>query len=297
TIAACSGIGLLNVLMTTVIRHRAAANVGRFLAVNMLCLNLGSTVSSAVSVPIEKATQSVLPALGVWAVLGCLGLLCWLPQLLRPHNPVTHRGDGLAAFRVARHPLSWVLACFMGLQSLAGYITLSWVPTLLQDRGMAAVEAGLFAALLGIVGIISATMGPLLTGRLVGQRVLLVLCFLLQAIGFTGLVLAPLPLALPCTVLIGLGQGALFPLALYFLIVRAPNATTAAGLSGMGQGVGYLLTSAALFGVGELHDALSSWVPVLAAFFLIVVIGIGCGLWGTRDRLVPSVVDPGVTGG
>jgi CP family cyanate transporter-like MFS transporter len=289
TVIAGCGIGLLNVLLTSLIRHRALANVGRLLALNMLCLNLGASVAAALAVPIAQWSGSLGVALGVWALLGLVGVACWVPQLTRPRAEPRRPGEGLGAFRVARQPLAWALALFMGLQSLAYYATLSWAPTLLQSRGMSAVHAGLLIAALGIVGLVTAVSAPLLTGRVGGQRLVVIGGFLLEAVGFSGLVVAPLALAPVCAVLLALGQGGLLPLALYFLIVRAADTPTAAGLSAMGQGVGYLVASAGAFVIGQLHDATGNWLVPLAAFLVVIAAGITCGLMGATERQVPSI--------
>lgn len=289
TIAAGCGIGLLNVLLTSLIRHRGASYVGRFLAINMLCLNLGSSVAAAVAVPIAHGSGSLGLSLGVWALLAAIGLACWLPQVVRPRREARRSGEVTGAFRLLSHPLAWALAGVMGMQSLSYYTTLSWTPTLLQSRGMGAVEAGLLVSGLGVVGLITATTAPLFTHRVLGQRVVLIVSFALEAVGFAGLVLAPLFLAPLCLVLIALGQGGLLPLALYFFIVRAADSGTAAGLSSMGQGVGYLVTSAGAFGVGVLYHATGSWLGPLVAFLVVVSMGVVCGLFGASHRRVPSV--------
>lgn len=289
TIVAGCGIGLLNVLLTSLIRHRAANYVGRLLAVNMLCLNLGSSIAAATTVPIAQASRSPGLGLGAWALLAVVALAAWVPQVAHRREEGPRSGQLLGAFRLFRHPLAWALALLMGLQSLSYYATLSWTPTILQGRGMGAVEAGLLVAVLGVVALVPASVGPLLTREIVGQRVVLIVSFLLEAVGFAGLVLAPLFLAPVCVVLLALGQGALLPLALYFFIVRAADTATAAGLSAMGQGVGYLVASAGSFAIGVLFHASGAWLLPLAAFLVIVTAGIVCGLFGASDRRVPSV--------
>ncbi|MGV8242245.1 cyanate transporter, partial [Pseudomonas aeruginosa] len=50
------------------------------------------------------------------------------------------------AFRVVglwRDPLAWQVTLYMGLQSSLAYIVFGWLPSILIDRGMTAVEAGL----------------------------------------------------------------------------------------------------------------------------------------------------------
>ena len=39
---------------------------------------------------------------------------------------------------VYRHALTWHVTLFMGMQSLVYYATLSWLPTMLRDRGESA---------------------------------------------------------------------------------------------------------------------------------------------------------------
>ncbi len=38
---------------------------------------------------------------------------------------------------VHRHAITWHVTIFMGMQSLLYYATLSWLPTMLRDRGRA----------------------------------------------------------------------------------------------------------------------------------------------------------------
>ena len=49
---------------------------------------------------------------------------------------------------VHRYPLAWHVTLFMGLQSLLYYAALSWLPTILRDRGASADTAGNLLALM-----------------------------------------------------------------------------------------------------------------------------------------------------
>ena len=50
---------------------------------------------------------------------------------------------------MSRHLLAWQVMGFMGLQSLTYYTALSWLPTMLRDRGAGAVFGGLTGAMIG----------------------------------------------------------------------------------------------------------------------------------------------------
>src|SRR4029453_4792462 len=56
-----------------------------------------------------------------------------------------------------------------------------------------------------------------------------------------------------CVVILGLGQGAALSLALLMIVLRAGDDHTAARLSSMAQGFGYLLAAAGPLGMGLPH--------------------------------------------
>ncbi|WP_262401323.1 hypothetical protein [Actinomadura sp. CNU-125] len=85
---------------------------------------------------------------------------------------------------------------------------------------------------------------------------------------------------------LGVGQGIGFPTALSFIGLRSHDAAVAAQLSGMAQGLGYVLAAMGPLAVGALHDATGGWtVPmlgVLAATALLLVPGMIAG----RNRTI-----------
>jgi CP family cyanate transporter-like MFS transporter len=89
-------------------------------------------------------------------------------------------------------------------------------------------------------------------------------------------------------VLLGLGQGACFSLALTFFALRAADSQHAAALSGMAQTFGYLLAAGgpSLFGV--LRDATHSWAVPLVVLLAITVCLLIAGLGAARDAHVAA---------
>ena len=96
-------------------------------------------------------------------------------------------------------------------------------------------------------------------------------------------------------VILGLGQGACFSLALTFFVLRTPDPEHSAALSGMAQCVGYLFAAfgPSLFGV--LRDATHAWTIPLALLLAVVVCLLISGLGAARDAQVgipPPRTDP-----
>ena len=144
----------------------------------------------------------------------------------------------------------------MGLQSLGYYVVLTWLPEILQEEvRMSATWAGWMLSLAQVVDIASIFLAPVLAGRRPSQYGVVVAAVTLTGAGaLVLLVVADTATAL-WVVLLGLGQGACFSLALTFFALRAPDSEHAAAQSGMAQPIGYLLAAVGPFLFGVLRDA------------------------------------------
>jgi len=296
TILAGSAIGILNVLLSSLVKRRWPERAGLLLGIYLTGLSVGAILSSLLSVPLYQASGgSVRITLGVWAGPAVLAMLLWLPQL-RYRAPgrgrATPAPDGTAApaahIKVHRYALSWQVMGFMGLQSLLFYAALSWLPTIFQDRGTSAVAAGNLLALMAAGNLAAVFVVPALAHRTPGQRVLVVPSMALTAVGLVGCLWAPPGQAALWTFLLGVSQGACLALAIFFTIARAPNPGAAASLSGFAQSGGYLVASAGPLEVGLLHAATGSWDIPIALLLVLVVAGIAVGILAARPLVLPS---------
>ncbi|HEX5493347.1 MAG TPA: MFS transporter, partial [Mycobacteriales bacterium] len=273
--------------------------VGLLLGLYLLSLYVGAIIASGISVPLSQATGGPALALGIWAAPAAAALLVWLPQLRHPRparparlgqsarlagptGPGPERGRvrvrGRAGVltpgrvRVHRHALAWQVAAFMGLQSLTYFTTLSWLPLLFRDRGASAARAGFLVSMLGIGGVATALLAPVLAQRLRDQRALITPIVAATAAGIAGSLFAPLGTEVFWMGLLGFGQGAALGVGLYLTIARAATPAVAASLSAMAQGVGYLVAGTGPLLAGVLHTATGGWtVPVLALLAITVV--------------------------
>jgi CP family cyanate transporter-like MFS transporter len=87
-------------------------------------------------------------------------------------------------------------------------------------------------------------------------------------------------------VLQGLGQGGLFSVVMTVIILRSPDARTAAGLSGMAQGIGYVFAASGPLLVGLIRSSAGSFAPV-GLLFAGLGLASAAFAWGAgRNRLV-----------
>ncbi len=297
TILAGAAIAVMNVLLSSLIKRRWPERAGMLIGLYITALSLGAIAGSVVSVPLwQSSGGSLLLTLGWLAAPAALAALLWLPQL-KSQSPPSHRTvppdsdpppSPAGRLAVHRHPLAWQVMLFMGLQSLVYYATLSWLPTILRDRGESAAGAGDLLAIMGVGNLAVSLVVPIVAQRLRAQHVLVVPTVAAIAGGLAGLVYAPLGSAVAWALILGAGQNAALALAIFFTAARSPDAATAASLSAFSQAAGYLLASAGPLGVGLLHSATGSWTASIAAIFALTAVMLVFGLLAARPRMLPA---------
>jgi CP family cyanate transporter-like MFS transporter len=298
----------MNVLLSSLIKRRWPERAGALIGLYITALSVGAITGSVVSVPLWNATGGSLAlTLGWLAGPAALAALLWLPQARYTTRPgaasaapaappaaadaaVASGGPPAAPARVAvhRHALAWHVTLFMGLQSLLYYAALSWLPSILRDRGASAGTAGDLLALMGVGNLAVSVFIPVLAQRMRGQRALVVPTVVAMAVGLAGVVYLPLGSAVAWVLILGAGQNAALSLAIFFTMARAPHPAAAASLSSLAQAVGYLLASAGPLEVGLLHSATGSWNLPLAVLFALTGILLAAGLFAARPRVLPA---------
>ncbi len=294
TALAASAIAVLNVLLSSMAKRRWPERAGLLLGIYLTMLSAGAILSSLLSVPLYRSSDSVRLALGVWALPAALAVLLWLPQLrYRTAGTPAVAGDTpRARIKVYRYALTWQVTAFMGLQSLLYYAALSWLPTIFQDRGDSAVTAGNLLALMGVGNLATSLIVPMLAHRRPGQRGLVVPSLIGTAAGLAGSLWAPLGSAPFWVLVLGVSQGSCLGLAIFFTLARAPDAGVAASLSAFAQSVGYLVASAGPLVVGLLHSATGSWNLPLVLLLVLCAAELATGLLAGRPLQLPSVTPP-----
>lgn len=186
-----------------------------------------------------------------------------------------------------RSPLAWAVTLYMGLQSSLAYIVFGWLPPILVDRGLTPLAAGGLMSLSVLVQLVTAFTGPMLATRLGrDQRPTLWLMLTLALIGLLGCLYAPLGSVWLWVILLGLGQGGQFSVAMLLIVLRSGDALTAARLSGMSQGVGYTLAALGPLAVGLLHDWSGTWHGVGALFALVTAAAAAAGSVAGQRRVI-----------
>lgn len=279
SLIAGASIGIIGVLLPGIVKRDFAKQAGTMTGVYTMALCLGAALAAGATVPLSHYFgDSWTLGLGFWIVPALVAALFWLPQVGQKHgaHQVAYRVKGLL-----RDPLAWQVTLYMGLQSSLAYIVFGWVPSILISRGLSATEAGLALSGSIIVQLLSALTAPWLATRGKDQRLAIVVVMLLTLGGLFGCLFAPLEGLWGWAILLGLGQGGTFSLALTLIVLRSRDSHVAANLSGMAQGIGYTLASMGPLAVGVLHDWTGGWGATGWVFGVIglgaIIAGLGAG--------------------
>lgn len=288
TVLAMASIAMMNVLLPSLVKRRWPQRAGFLVGLYVTMLSAGAITGSLVSVPLWNATGGSVPASLGWVALpAVLGIALWLPQ--SGHRTVQARSSRpRTSQRVWKHALAWQVTLFMGTQSLLYYAALSWLPTILRDRGESASGAGELLALMGAGNLVVSLVVPVLAHRMRSQRMLVPPTAACLVVGLAGAVYAPLGSAAAWVLILGAGQNAALSLALYFTVARAPQAAVAASLSSLVQSVGYLFASTGPLEVGLLHSATGNWNLPVAVLFALTGVLLIAGLLAARPRVLPA---------
>lgn len=267
-----------NVLLPSVVKRDFPRHAALMTGLYTMALCGGAASAAAFTLPmVHFFSDSWAAGLAIWAVPAALVALVWAPQALR-----SQYGPGRAGRRPGglwRDALAWQVTLFMGLQSALAYCVMGWMAPILRDRGLDGVTAGVVVSVSIMLQVVTCLLVPPLAVRCRDQRLFNASLAILAAAALTGILFAPLSTVWVWAVLQGIGQGGLFAMAMTVIVLRSPDSQVAAQLSGMAQGVGYVLAAFGPLLVGVLHSATGGYA---ATGWLFAVLGVGVAIngWG-----------------
>jgi CP family cyanate transporter-like MFS transporter len=288
TMLAGTAIAVGNVLLPVLVRRCFPDRVGLLTGLYTTCLIGFAALAAGVSVPVSDAFGGGWrPGLAIWAAPAAAALLAWVPQLARRQPAGAPSDHQVAGARALLHDrVAWAVTLFFALQSAGFYATLAWLPSVFHSHGASTAKAGFLLSLSLIVGLAPSLTVPSLASRARDQRPFVLGFVACIAAGWLGVILAPTTLPYLWVILLGLGQNAVFPLALTMIVLRGGTVTNTAGLSTLAQGVGYLLAAGGPLVIGAVHDITGSWTPALILLLALLGPQMVVGLAAGRARTV-----------
>lgn len=245
------GIAITQALMPAYLKRMYPESAGTLMGLFTTGIMAGAALASAASAPGAYHAGWRL-ALGVPAIPAMITLALWV--LLAKDKPAQCNPVALPV----RNGRAWLLMAFFGIGTGAYTLVLAWLPPYYIELGWPAANAGYLLGALTLTEVVAGLMVSSLIHRFADRRAPLVLVILLVILGLGCLIGAPRELAIPATILLGLGIGALFPLSLIVTLDHAKSPGEAGSLLAFVQGGGYLIAGTMPFFAGVLRDEMAS---------------------------------------
>ena len=279
TIVIGSAIAVGNVVVPTIVKRDYPRHISLATGIYSACIAVTASTASAIAVP-TSLSWGWRGALALWAVPAVLVAMLWIARartdvpLAAPSNTNLHpRGN------VWTQGMAWLVAAFMGLQSLTFYFMITWLPTIETANGVPPAQAGFHLFLYQIVGIVAGLAIPRLMRRPDSQVAAAVTVTVPTLVGVAGFLLLP-ELGVVWAIVMGLGSGASLVVALTLMSLRGRTQHETTQLSGMAQSIGYLLAAGGPAVAGILAEATGAWHAPL----------IMLGIFGTLQLIVAIFV-------
>lgn len=276
------GIAVGNVLPPAIIKVYFPEKIGLMTSLYGTCISLGASIASAIAIPIATSFGWKASLL-VWIVLIIPTFLVCLPS---KDIKLADESSGNSS-NLYRHPLTWWITFYTGVQSLMFYCFAAWLASMIQAKGFDSATSGLFVSVFMLACIPTTFLTPILIAKMKNQSVLATGIGLAYTFGVTLLYMADsVPMMMVAIVCASLASGGTFSFILSAYGMRTKNGQDASNLSGIAQSVGYILAATGPVLFGKLYDTTQNWtIPILiligSALFLALA-----GWFIGKDRVI-----------
>ncbi len=288
---ALGGMGVGNVVIPPLVKRYFPDRVGGISTLYITFVQLGTVLPALVAVPLANVSDWRV-SMGSWTIVAVAAAVPWVAVLMlersndsplaRMHDTAVHGHDEApelpvvpVAGKVWHSPVGWGMAAMFGMTSLNTYALFTWLPKILTEAGGSAELGGNMVGLFSALGLVSALTMPVLATRVANPYPIVLACAVFYAVGFLGLLIAPMQHPVVWVSFVGLGPST-FPLALTLINLRTRTSAGSAALSGFSQGLGYTLASLGPLLFGLLHQATGGWAwpfAMLSGAVVILLIG------------------------
>lgn len=277
-----AGIAIANVLMPAFVKMKFPKNIGVMTGIYSISMNLTAALAAGLSIPLANAGSSGWKlSVGIWMIIGILAVIFWIPQLFKRDVPQTKKVKDGKKKSLLHSKLAWQITLFMGLQSLLFYCFAAWYPEILQERGMNASKAGWMLSLIQFAQLPVTFIMPIIAAKMHNQLKLVWLTAITLILGIVFVASGVMALIIPASILMGIGTGTAFSLAMMFFSLRTDDVFEAADLSAMAQSIGYLLAATGPVLFGFLYDFTGGWMApfglLIIATIVLFISGLGAG--------------------
>lgn len=261
------GIALAGPLLSGFIKEKFPTKIGLMIGIYSVGMGTGASLSAGLTIPLQHVLKDDWNmALAFWGVLTIIAIIFWYPVMKRKKNTSTQ--DKKNNSLPLRNKKAWLFTIFFGLQSGIFYSITTWLAPANQNMGVSSEQAGTLITVFTVVQMICSFFIPTLADIYKNRALWLLgsICLVL-----VGLSLMIYPLTTPWTpsILLGIGLGGVFPLALMLPLYETKTSEDASAWTAMMQSGGYIMGGFIPVLAGIARDYFNSYTQVFIIMALL----------------------------
>lgn len=272
------GIAVANIALPAVIKDRFPHRPGALTGAYVASLSVGSAAITAGIVPLADVLGGWDAALAVSAAPAVLAVAVWLVTRagrdagnMTDHAP-TH------GWRPTRPAV--MIGLVFGFQSICYAAMVSWAPAVFSDAGWSESRAALVTAVIPLVTIPAGLLAPALSdGR--DRRTWVLCAAAIQTVGMLAVALTPGSAPWLWITLFGIGNGAVFALALTLPLDFGTTPSEVAWITSWVLFIGFTMSALSPVLVGALRDVTGGFALPVG---LVGALGFSAGIVAMKLR-------------
>ena len=239
----------------------------------------GAVVGSASALALTNSL--ILPLVGTWrnvfsfyGIIGFLVAFAWILLAREPASESKQSDVMLPMKKILRallgHKSVWIVAIIGSTSFLVFYGFGNWLPTLLEEKGLDPVTAGIWASIPTWLGLIGSGIIPGVT-RAGKRKPILVVLLLIEGFSMYIVGITSGSFLMTSLIVFGIVSGAIMPLMLVVMMdLPAVGAEYTGIASGLFFSIGGSMGFIGPILVGYLTDLTSSFIPALILLTVVV---------------------------
>lgn len=278
------GLGMAGSVILGVVKQVLPDKLPELMGAYTACISLGTAVGAGSSAPLALALGGWQHGLVFWGLPLLFAAVLWTELTLQTrHTTFPHRTVKAPMAPLFRQPRARMITLFYLFRVAGAWLLIVWMATLMRERGLPLVEAGLVLSLSTACQI----PGSLLCGMLLRQRSnmrkLMFGGVFLSIVACWGLLEAPLQLWIVFALLLGLGLGTVFSIGMTLITESGADESATIALSGMAQGIGFTCGGALAWLCGLCMELPHRDLWFATTYTALALLGLLCG-WRCLPR-------------
>lgn len=253
TAAVGIGIAIVGAVLPHIVKEKFGEHPVRATASYAAGIQVGSTISAALAIPIALAFGGWQASLAAFAIFTFIVLAAWVALGFGTGAPVPARS--VPAVRLHGAP---IFALTFALFAAGYYGLITWLPEIYVRQGWSPLAAGGLLGLLNVSAMAGGFAVVIFARRRQPTFRSVLLLSVVFAIGITGFLVAPHG-AFAWAILGGIANGALLPLVLALPLGLSQDPAAVARSSAIMLGVGYTIAAAVPVALGGVRDLTGSF--------------------------------------